>query len=69
MSERKRKPRALSGMPFDEALARLIQTDPKEIADALERNKERADDIERSVAERRERLRAATRGPKKKFRL
>ena len=64
MSERRRKPPALSDMSFDEASARLIQTDPKEMADAVERNKKRVDEIRESAAERRKRLREAIRGPK-----
>jgi hypothetical protein len=69
MNKRKKGVPDFPAIPFDEAIARLLQTDPKEIADAFERNKERSDEIERSVKERRERLREATRGPRKKFSL
>ena len=55
-------------MPFEEALRRLAQTDPKEITDAIEQNRKRADDIRQDAAERRERLRAASRGPTKRTR-
>src|SRR4051812_7701686 len=54
-------------MSFHEALQRFIPTDPKERADAFEQNRQRADKIERSVDERRNRLRSANRGPKKHF--
>jgi hypothetical protein len=69
VNKRKKETPDFPAMPFDEALARLLQTDPKEIADAFEQNKERSDDIKRSVDGRRQRLRSATRGPKKKFSL
>jgi hypothetical protein len=71
MSERKKKPSQSSelDMNLNEALARFLQTDPKEMADAFERNRRRIDEIRRSAEERRERLRAATRGPKKQSSL
>jgi hypothetical protein len=56
-------------LPKDEALTHLVKSSPKEIADAFERNRRRADEIERSAGERRERLRGATASPKKKFGL
>jgi hypothetical protein len=69
MSERKRKPR-LSDMSFDEALARFIQTDPKEVADEIDKIKRRDREVEEYVEERRRSVRhGARRGPKKRFRL
>lgn len=62
-------PRDGFDLSFSEALERFIRTDPKELASAIEKTKRRADEIERSAAERRERLRAAIRGPAKKFSL
>ncbi|GLK86704.1 hypothetical protein [Ancylobacter defluvii] len=43
--------------------------DPKEIVDALKRNRNDSDEIRRSADERRERLRGAVDGPRKKFSL
>ncbi|BDV34674.1 hypothetical protein SS37A_22030 [Methylocystis iwaonis] len=56
-------------LSFGEALERFLQTDPKELASAIEKTKRRSDEIERSAAERRERLRSAAKGPAKKFSL
>jgi len=71
MTQRKKKP-AQSGpeksIGFNEALARLIQTDPKELIDAFERNRERAEEVRRTVDDQFERLKSATRGPAKRFR-
>jgi len=69
MTARKKDARGTPSIPFDEALARLLQTDPKELADEFGRIKQQSDEIERSVDERRKRLRAATRGPRRKFSL
>ena len=69
MTNRKRDVPDFPAISFDEALGRLLQTDPKELVDVFKQNRKLSDEIERSVDERRERLRAATRGPKKKFRL
>jgi hypothetical protein len=70
MTKRKEKtPSPKYDMNLNEALARFIQTDPKELADAFERNARRAKEIKRSAEERYERLRAATKGPEKKFGL
>jgi hypothetical protein len=59
----KRKGKKFPSLPFQEALERLIQTDPKELADAFRKNQERAEEIQRSAKERRERLRRAIRDP------
>lgn len=53
----------------DRQFQRMVEDLPGEIADAVERTKRRADEIRQSAGERRERLRAATRGPSKQFRL
>ncbi len=70
MSEHKKK--SLSSEPnmsLNEALARLLQTDPKEMANAFERTKKRADEVRRSADQQYERLKSAISGPKKQFRL
>ncbi|MGB6538435.1 MAG: hypothetical protein WBF58_21025 [Xanthobacteraceae bacterium] len=69
MSERKRTPTALSDLAFDEALARFIQTDPKELADSLEEIKRRDREVEEYVNERRASIKQGARRAKKRFRL
>jgi hypothetical protein len=59
----KRKKGGFPSLPFQEALERLLQTDPKEMADAFKKNQERAEEIQRSAKERRERLRRAIQDP------
>jgi hypothetical protein len=59
-----------SDMGFDEALARLIQTDPKELSDHKERVEQRAGATKRNVEEAREEIRrGGQREPRKRFRL
>ena len=67
--ERKRKPPASLDMPFEEALGRFIQTDPKEIADAHERMRERQEEVRENVRKRRESIRGDIRPPGKRFSL
>lgn len=69
MSERKKKPSALSDLAFDEALARLIQTDPKELADTLDKIKREDREVKEYVEERRQSIRRGARRAKKRFRL
>lgn len=60
----------LSKMDFDEALARLIQTDPEELADHKERVEKRVGATKRNVEETREQVRrGGQREPGKRFRL
>ena len=66
MSERKRKPR-LSDMSFDEALARFIQTDPKEVADEIDEIKRRDREVSEYVDERRKSIRKGARRANKRF--
>jgi hypothetical protein len=58
---RKRKPPASLDMPFEEAVARLLQTDPREIADAHERLKRAQEDTKKYVEERRDSIRQGAR--------
>jgi hypothetical protein len=60
---KKQKKGRFPPLPFQEALERLIQTDPKEMADTFKKNQERAEEIQRSAKERRERLRRAIQDP------
>jgi hypothetical protein len=59
MTKRKKGGADFPSIPFDEALERLINTEPKELTDAFQRNKQRSDEIEQSAGERRNRLRRA----------
>jgi hypothetical protein len=71
MAERKRKATApaVPEIPFSEALARLIQTDPKEIADLMERVKRQEKDVDRYVGERERSIRSGARRTGKRFRI
>jgi hypothetical protein len=69
MSERKRKPR-LSDMPFDEALARFIQTNPDELAEEVAsdvlKGRQRA---KKRIADARREIEDGARPKKGRFRL
>src|SRR5580704_13022180 len=71
VSERARKsrPPALADMAFDEALARFIQTDPREVADEIDEIKRRDREVTEYVDERRRSIRQGARRAKKRFRL
>jgi hypothetical protein len=71
MTLRKKKSLARSGQDVNlsNELSRFLRVDPKEMADAFERNKQRAEDIRRSAEERRKRLSGLDSGPKKQFSL
>ena len=71
MSERTRKahPPALADMAFDEALARFIQTDPREVAAEIEEIKRRDREVSEYVDERRRSIRQGARRAKKRFRI
>ncbi len=59
-----------SNMAFDEALARLIQTDPEDLADHKDRVEQRVGATKRSVEEAREQIRrGGQREPTKRFRI
>ena len=69
MNKRKKDVPDFPAIPFDEALGRLLQTDPKEIADAFEQNKARSDEIRQRAEERKEFIKRAGRPSGKRFRL
>jgi hypothetical protein len=52
---------------FDEALRRFIQTDPKELADAMERVRQGQAEVERRANEVRESIRRGLRQPGRKL--
>lgn len=66
-----KKPKALPflGMKLDEALARLLQTDPNEIIDGQEAVKRDEEDVDRYVAEREQSIGRGIRRAGKRFRL
>jgi hypothetical protein len=64
----KRKSAASLAMPFDEAVARFLQTDPKEVADAHQRLKQAQEDTKRYVEERRESIQRGARRSTARFR-
>jgi len=70
MIERKRKSRAFPDMSFDEALARLIQTKPEELAEEAVSNvlkdRERA---KKRIADARKEIQDGARPRKGRFRL
>jgi len=64
-----KKKRNLFGMAFDEALARFLQTDKKELEDAVDQARREEAEAERYVEERRESIRKGARRAPKRFRL
>jgi hypothetical protein len=57
----------LPEMGFDEALERFIQTDPKELASALERVRQGQAEVERRANQVRENIRRGVRVPGRKL--
>jgi hypothetical protein len=67
---RKRKPDSnISDLGFDEALARFIQTDNKELADAKDRIDKDEEEVRQYVKERRESIGKGARRTGSRFRL
>jgi hypothetical protein len=71
MTDRKRPtgPPPFPDIPFEEALARLIQTDPKELADSAQEARKKEEEVERYAAEREASIRKGARRAGKRFRL
>lgn len=67
--EPKRKLPAVLDVPFEEALARFLQTDPAEVINAHQRVRQAQEDVEKHVRERRESIRRGARRSSGKFRL
>jgi hypothetical protein len=57
------------GMSFDEAVKRLVQTDPKELEDAFAETQRESEEVKPYVEERRESIRKGARRTSKRFRL
>ena len=66
---RKREAPLILPMGFEEALARLIQTDPAEIIDARERVNKAQEDVEQNAAERRDSIKRGARRTNHRFRI
>jgi len=69
MTERKKDAGSTFDMPFSEALERLIQTNPAELRDHLEKIRKEREDVDKYVKEREESIRKGARRAPKKFRL
>ena len=67
MNKRKKGVPDFPAIPFDEAIARLLQTDPKEIADLAEEVKRKDEKVSCYVEERRQSIRKGARRSKKRF--
>lgn len=59
----------LSNFGFDEALSRLIQTDPQEVEEAIEAAKLKEEEVSRYVEERRDSIARGARRSRARFRL
>lgn len=69
MTEPVNKNSPLSGMPFDEAFARLLQTKPEEMADAHEKVRKRQEEIAREADAIEAEIKRGARPAGKRFRL
>lgn len=70
MKNRKQAPKdALAGMLMGEAMARLLKTDPVELADVIDRAKIRQGEIRKNVDDARKEIERGVRPAGKKFRL
>ena len=65
----KKPPEPSLDMPFDEAMKRLIQTDPGELADAHERIRQEQAEVRARVKEARNDINRGIRPPGRKLRL
>ena len=69
MSDKEKPPHPMADWPFDEAMARLLQTDPKEIADAHQRVREGQEQVTKYAEERRDSIRSGVRRAPNRFRI
>ena len=67
--KKKREPPLVLNIGFEEALARLVQTDPKEMADTYEQVRRDEEEVEKYVAEREQSIGRGVRRAAKRFRL
>lgn len=70
MMAKKGKPKVdLSNLGFDETLARLIQTDPTEVADTADKVKREDEEVSKYVRERRESIARGARRTNHRIRI
>jgi hypothetical protein len=71
MTDRKKPPAPLPfpDMSFEEVLARLLQTDPAELADSVKEMREKEKEVERFIREVDDDIRRGARRARKRFRL
>jgi hypothetical protein len=62
MSERKKKAARPLSMPFGEALARFVQTNPKELEDAYDETRRAEAEAKQFIEERERSIRQGARG-------
>ena len=67
--KKKREPPFVLAMGFNEALARLAQTDPKDLADTYEQVQQDDAKVDKYVEEREQSIRRGARRAGKRFRL
>jgi hypothetical protein len=67
--QKKQMPRISIDMPFDEALRRLIETDPKDLEDLIRKGRKGVEEVETYVEERQRSIRRGARRSRKRFRL
>jgi len=66
---KKREPPMELDMPFEEAMTRFVQTDPKEIADAYQRVRARQEEVRENVESRKRIIQNAGRPKGKPVRI
>lgn len=59
----------MSDLGFEEALTRLLRTDPEELASEIEKTKEKDREVSEFVEERRDSIRRGARRTKHRFRI
>lgn len=71
MTDRKKpsRPPPFPDMPFGEALARLLQTDPEELAQAVDETRKKEEEVDRWIREQEEVIRRGGRRSKARFSL
>jgi hypothetical protein len=69
MTGKKKGDDPLDGMNFHEAMARFLQTDPKELADEFAQVKARQEEIRKNAEAKKDFIKRAARPGGKRFRL
>jgi len=61
-----KEPKALAGMTLDEALARLLQTNPKELEDMYDETRRSEEQAKRFIEEREQSIRRGAHGVRRR---